>query len=114
MKSGVTSVGKFFPFFAWIGSAVLVIGLLGCATGRKSQETASNPANLADELNEEISLKSDRERLAELRKDIPKEQQVQNDELSMDLELLAKADKKPTRIRSEFQRQLSKLRNNFR
>lgn len=114
MKSVVTSVGKKFLFLVFCSAFVSVLALTSCSSGQKSGSDRENPAKLADQLDEEVSLKADREKLAELRKDIPKEQKVFNDELAMDLELLTKAEKKPTRIRSEFQRQVSRLRNNFR
>jgi outer membrane murein-binding lipoprotein Lpp len=114
MKSVVMSEGKLFRNSALFAGVLLLLISVGCASGQKSQSASSNPANLADQLDEEVSLKSDRDKFVELRKDIPEKQQVNNDELAMDLELLAKVDKKPSRIRSQFQRQVSKLRNNFR
>lgn len=118
MNSILLSDGKFFRTPSLVLMCALFFLALGCShlgnTGSYPSSGAQNPARLADELNEEVSLKADRDQLRELRKDVPEEKQTSNDELAMDLELMAKAERPAHEIRGQFQGKVRKLRERFR
>lgn len=69
---------------------------------------------LDSQLSTEVSLKADREYLAEERKQIPEDIQKANDELAFDLEQMGRIKEDPNRIRSRFQTKVRKLREDFR
>jgi hypothetical protein len=117
MKSHLKSEGKYFPvrrFSCSLVSLLALFGVLGCQTGNRSSSKPSDLIKHSQQLNDEVSLKSDRSELEALRGDIPQATQMQNDELAMDLELMAKAKQPPHEIRAQFQQKVRKLRTQFR
>lgn len=95
--------------------AASLVFLIACQSTNKTRVLEKeNPVQLASELDEEVSLKSDREQLNELRKNVPEAQKESNDELAMDLELMGKADRPAHEIRGKFQQKVRKLRQKFR
>jgi len=114
MKSTFKSIGKFFPLLI----------LVGCQTAKGPEEAAPSD-QVRSELSQEISLKADREELAELRKEIPEEKKQANDELAVLLNLMGEVKLKPSDVqgrvqeimrerRGEFRKKVTKLRENFR
>ena len=92
-----------------------LVGLVGCQTSSRTRVLEKdNPVRFAQELDEEVSLKSDREKFEKLRKDVPEGQQVSNDEMAMDMELMVQAEKPAHEIRGAFQLKVRKLRQRFR
>lgn len=96
----------------------LVFGLvsaLGCQTSSMTRVLEKDsPVRFAQELDEEVSLKSDRESFEKLRKDVPQGQKVSNDEMAMDLEMMVQAERPAHEIRGAFQLKVRKLRQKFR
>ncbi|MCB0406984.1 MAG: hypothetical protein KDD34_02205 [Bdellovibrionales bacterium] len=118
MNSHLKSEGKKFRLWRIVTFFIagpLLLSSIGCQTGEKSRTSEwENPAKYSQELSEEVSLKSDRSQLEELRKEIPQETKVANDELAFDLELMGKANKQPYEIRNVFQGKVRKIRERFR
>lgn len=71
---------------------------------------------VSDESNEssEVSLKSDRQTIEELRKNIPEETRERNDELKEILNLMADVKKEPGQIRNQFSTMQSRRRDQYR
>lgn len=105
MNSLLKSVGKICP----VGALVLV---LGCASPGE-QDGAAPSAQVREELQGEISLKKDREELAELRKSIPDEKREANDEVALITDLMVEAKMKPSDLQSRFQQLVQKRRAKF-
>lgn len=115
MNSNLKSGGRICREVLLLGLGFVVLIFSGCSTSSDVKSLESeNPVFLAKELDAEVSLKSDREQLRVLRKDVPKDIKVENDELAMDLELMVKAEKPAHEIRGNFQNKVRKLRNRFR
>lgn len=111
MNSHLKSVGKNFPFVLTL--ALPLVFTLGCgliSKDEKSQEAES----VVEQLTTEVSVKADREYLAEERQNIPDEIKTSNDELAYDLEQMAVVKDDPNRIRSKFQSKVRKIRDRFR
>lgn len=105
MNSFLKSVGKFCP----VGAMVVVVG---CASSQGELGNAPS-AQVREELQGEISLKKDREELAELRKGIPEEKRETNDEVALITDLMVEAKIKPSDLQSRFQQLVQKRRSNF-
>lgn len=114
MNSTFKSIGKFFPLLI----------LVGCQTAKGPDEAAPSD-QVRSELSQEVSLKTDRDELAELRKEIPEEKKQANDELALLLNLMGEVKLKPSDVqgrvqtvmqkrRGEFRKKVMKLRENFR
>ena len=106
MNSLLKSVGKIYLSFIFIGM-----------TGCKSSPVPSDPApsvQVRNDLSPEISLKADREALAELRKEIPEQKRQANDELALVLQLMGEVKLKPSDVQSRFQLTVQKQRTEFR
>lgn len=103
MKSLLKSIGNIFP---------LVI-LVGCQSS-PSPESPAPSDQVRTELSGEISLKADREELAELRKAIPEEKRQANDELAVLLGLLGEVKLRPSEAQERYQRLTLKRREQFR
>lgn len=97
------SVGKIIPFSAFDGGLFCLValglglGLSGCGTSGGGGSSEVRPS-----LDEEISLKADRSSLDELRKDIPPEKQVENDEKALLLELMGQLKMHPSEVRTKW------------
>ena len=103
MNSTFKSIGKFFP---------LVI-LVGC----QSSGVGGGPApsvQVREELAQEISLKADREELAELRQQVPAEKKEANDELALLLNLMGEVKLRPSEVQARYQSLTLKRRDQFR
>ncbi len=121
MNSQLLSVGNFFPRGLILSTLVF---LSACSS--MSSSRSGNSAGLSDkssglsaekiesELGGEVSIKADRSHLEELRKDIPEEIKVANDELALIMSLMGEVKEKPDSIRTRFQRQVAKKREDFR
>lgn len=89
--------------------------LAACVTrNRAAANRAEDRKNIHEELNDEMSLKADRENLKEIRKDIPAETKKQNDELALFLELMNQGTENPQLVRDKFQMMVQKKRTAFR
>jgi len=100
----------------FILAAALV--LAACQTGPESVSSNNPETREADskKVQEEleVSLKADRDHLAELRKDIPAEKQKQNDELALYLGIMKTGTENPPVIRERYNSMMSKRRQAFR
>ena len=115
MNSNLKSDGRFFPWALLLATGLFLSFISGCSTSSKGPDAAlENPVLLAKELDAEVSLKSDRDQLNEMRKQVPEEKKKSNDELAMDLELMVQAEKPTHEIRGIFQNKVRKLRDRFR
>jgi hypothetical protein len=94
------SVGNFFLPASLI-SFTLVLGF-GCT----HSNDVANP-------NEEYSLKEDRSKFDELRKDIPQEKRQENDEEAFILELTGQVKRHPNEIRESFNKVVRQKRKAF-
>lgn len=103
MNSTFKSIGKFFPLLI----------LVGCQTPNGSDEAAPS-AQVRAELAGEVSLKSDRDELAQLRKEIPEEKRQANDELAVLLGVMGEVKLKPSEVQSRVQNIMHKRRDEFR
>ncbi|MCB0383994.1 MAG: hypothetical protein KDD43_01275 [Bdellovibrionales bacterium] len=90
-----------------LSSLLLVFGLSSCQTGATGDD--GRPV-----LDEEISLKADRSHLADLRKDIPEEKQIENDEKALMLELMGQLKLHPSKVRSKWGDLVRKKREQHR
>lgn len=95
----------------------LVLLLAGCQTPlpESSNTTETRAADREKVQNElEISLKADRDHLAELRKDIPEEKRKSNDELALQLGIMKQGTEQPSVIRDRYNGMVQKRREAFR
>lgn len=82
-------------FLAWL--------LSGCSTsGSKSKDGSFTSEQIEKDLKVEQSLSGDRQKLEELRKDIPEEKRVRNDEEAQWLQWMGKVEKNPTDVRNRY------------
>ena len=96
----------------------LVFCLVACSSVKTKDRSEFDPKSEENvekklDLDEEISLSSDRTHLDEVRKEIPKEIKKDNDELAYTLSLMKEGKRKPNDIRSRYQKALRKKRNSF-
>jgi len=111
----------------WITALALAFAIAGCAARqpRPEQVRKDDRKKIETELGTEMSLKADRDSLAELRKDIPAETQKTNDELAVQLNLMKQGTEAPATFRdrftsliqgkrSDFRKKVERLRNDFR
>ncbi|MGE0764170.1 MAG: hypothetical protein AB7N80_12890 [Bdellovibrionales bacterium] len=106
MNSLLKSVGKIF-----------LLVQIGVAAGCKSSPGPDEPApsvQVREQLETEISLKADRESLAELRKEVPEQKRQANDELALVLQLMGEVKLNPSEVQSRYQRAMQKRRAEFR
>jgi hypothetical protein len=109
--------------FDWVTSvfvSMIAIGLSGC--GSTSSKSDSSKLPLSDiskaaqrphepgKIFEEVSLKSDRAKMDELRAAIPESQRKENDELSGIDEFFAGGEQEPNRVREKFEHALRSKR----
>jgi hypothetical protein len=89
--------------------------LAGCTStpDKQTNNFQKDRETVQTELGDELSLKADRESLAEMRKDIPKEKQQSNDELALHLNLM-KEGREPSEVRSKFYKIITKRRDDHR
>lgn len=103
----------------FLGSLFLIAGPLACSHSPDSDKPATR-----EELKSEVSLKKDREDLAELRKNIPDEIKKSNDRLAEVLtrwkqhktppdELREKFDDEIRKMRAEFEKRVTRRREDF-
>lgn len=92
-------------------SALLVVLLAvdGCASGRGPDQ---QPVPQAQELNSDVSLRADREKLAEVRQQVPENAKKKNDEEAKYLEWMD-GKNKPEFIRDKFSKWARDLRDDF-
>lgn len=103
----------------WILKAAFAAALCfaaGCVTNSKRPEQvrADDRKKIEAELSEEMSLKADRDHLAEMRKDIPQEVQKANDELALQLNLMKGGTEAPASVRDRFNSLVMRKRSDFR
>lgn len=100
-------------FLIWISAVFL---LTACSAPQKSakEERAEDREKIQAQLSQEMSLKSDRSDLAELRKDIPDEKKKENDELALFLQLMNQSKESPTEMRDRFNSLVQKKRSAYR
>lgn len=100
---------------------IAVLSLVGCAhPGSTSSDATASKNREADreriheQLNGEMSLKADRDELADMRKQIPAEKQKSNDELALYLQLMKQGKEQPQMVRDKFTSLVEKRRSSFR
>lgn len=81
---------------------------------KAAQARAEDRQKIQDSLQQEMSLKADRDHLAELRKDIPDEKQKQNDELALFLTLMKQGTEQPNVVRERYNVLVQKRRSAHR
>lgn len=110
MKTHLLSDGKKFHFLYWAHwGLVLGFGLTVISCASRSQRSEKNEASMA-----EVSLKSDRSHLDQIRNEIPEPVQQKNDELAYILSLMKEGKTPPQKVRSQFYQQTRKTRDRFR
>lgn len=89
-----------------VTSLLLAISVSSCghSTSSKSDSTL---------VGEKYLLLEDRSRLEELRKEVPKEKKIENDEVALNLQWMNEVKLNPSDIRSKFSDRVSKNRNSF-
>lgn len=105
------SVGKNFPASRIASACFLAMGLsiFGCSSAEKQHGTPS----VAKAKPDEYSLKSDREKLKELRKEVRPETQEQNDELAFILDMFQASKEQPYSVREKWNREVRRRRERF-
>jgi hypothetical protein len=95
--------------------AILTLTLcVGCMHPSMQASRDQDRATIQKELSGEMSLKADREALAEMRKGIPAEKQKSNDELALYLQLMKQGTEQPAIVRDKFTVLMEKKRASFR
>ncbi len=116
---GNTKVGKWLAARCWRYAAICALigfqlGLVACSTtprsGSRSQALGSRPEGVAPLDRDEYSLKSDRSKLDDLRKEVPLVTKEENDELAGVLTLFQEDREPPYRVREKWQRAIEKRR----
>jgi hypothetical protein len=95
-------------------AGLVLIFSLGCVQPSTQASRDEDRANIQKELSGEMSLKADREALAEMRKGIPAEKQKSNDELALNLQLMKQGTEQPAMVRDKFTVLVEKKRTSFR
>ena len=108
MKSHLLSDGKKYPFVSrlvllCLWSSYMLIGT-SCASS-EDYETSTGY---------EVSIADDKSEIEDLRKNIPKEKRLRNDQLKELLKLMGVVKDSPSRIRSKFNNIHRKRRDHFR
>lgn len=95
---------------------VLLILITACTSRARKAETnrEEDRAQIDAQLQSEMSLKTDRSELAEIRADIPEEKQRENDELALFLKLMGQGTEQPSTVRDKFARLVANKRSSFR
>lgn len=97
---------------------ISVFFLLSCQMNPSTPSTNTPEQREADrekiQSELEVSLKADRDHLAELRKEIPQEKQRQNDELALHLGIMKQGTENPSVIRDRYNNMINKRRQAFR
>lgn len=89
---------------------VLIVLLSSCICScANTEENNQNPPLVEDK----YRLMEDREKIEELRKDIPVEKRKENDEIAFNLQWMNEIRLNPSDIRSKFSQHLSRKRNLF-
>lgn len=88
--------------------------LANCAHPNRQTIREGDRANVQKELSGEMSLKADRDALAEMRKGIPEEKRKSNDELALYLQLMKQGTENPEMVRNKFTSLVEKKRQSFR
>ncbi len=101
MKSHLQSDGKIFL-------AALIIFMVGCSTSSKSSRRDKTPADEA-----EVSVAQDAQTVEELRKNIPEDIRLRNDELKEVLSLMGEVKRHPQEIKDKFDRIQRNRRDKF-
>jgi len=100
----------------------LSLGLVSCSsfdTGAENESDNHNPNQYraADDqrplVDDKYILKSDRQKLEELRKDIPQDKKNQNDEEALFAQYFSELKREPSYIREQFSKLVSKKRDVF-
>ncbi|MGE4133100.1 MAG: hypothetical protein AB7F86_15770 [Bdellovibrionales bacterium] len=87
--------------------------LMACASPSTSRVQKEDRQKVEETLAPEVSLKEDREKLAEMRKEIPEEKQQANDEQAVFLNLMNQGTEPPSRVYERFQVMQRKHRASF-
>src|SRR5690606_31305715 len=105
--------GVFSRISVFLMGVTCAARILGCGSGDRKSQIQADQEKISGTLGAEISLKEDREKLAELRKEIPEDQQDANDELAQMTKLMAAPTTNPSRFREQYQRLTQKKRKTF-
>lgn len=100
---------------ALTGAAFLILS--ACVGPRKkapAEIRAEDRETVKEALGSEVSLKEDREKFSEFRKDIPPEKQKSNDELALFLNLMRQGNENPNQVRDKFRSLVHNKRSTFR
>lgn len=98
----------------FIAAVLAALILPGCSTPNLQKDMARDRENVQKELQSEMSLKADREKLQELRQEIPPEKQKSNDELALYLGLMRQGTEQPQVVRDKFNVLVERKRTSFR
>ena len=85
---------------------VFTVATAGCSSKRRNVQVDTG-------VPEEVSLRADREKFKNMRKDIPVDQQKYNDELATILESMNRPEENPSKVRDRFNSLVSRNRNDF-
>lgn len=99
---------------AMLASASLSVSLIGCSgIERRLDDEDKKSTEVESGVPEELSLKSDRSHLDELRKDVPEDVRRDNDELATVIKDMSGTEKaiEPSKIRDRFQRAVRSRRS---
>lgn len=97
-------------FCLLLGTAVL----LSCATGQKQNAAAHLEVQDDRPINQQYSIKADREELEQVRSSVPEATRIQNDELALVLKLMEGERHSPSEVRSRFNKALRRKQTQFR
>lgn len=95
-------------------SLVALSVVAGCVTQKYRSTLETDRKTVKNELDEEMSLKADRDELDSMRKQIPEEKRISNDELALNLQVMNQGTERPEVVHSKFTTLVEKRRSSFR
>ncbi len=92
---------------------MVLLWLLGCSGIQKRDQMKSSESSEGEKNESEITIKSDRSYLDDLRKEVPEDVRSENDELATILNLMSGTKNPPSEINNRFQHILRRSRKKF-
>lgn len=92
---------------------LFAIGLVSCSSIERRQNAYKTPDQERPLVDEKYKLSADREKLNELRKELPPDKRKENDELAFTMSLMSEVRLKPADVRNKFDSALRKKREIF-
>ncbi len=92
---------------------LLILFLIGAsfAAITSCESSDKKPSDSASLVQEQYRLKEDRESFDEIRKNVPEDKKIENDEMALILELMNDLSRSPSSIREKFDEMVRKKRN---